>query len=189
MKAYAIFAIAGIAILYILSQFSSPPKVNLNELWKYNGKEVMIEGKIINKIGNILEITDGNSTAFLYSWNKNFSYGDKIKAIGIVDEKNGYLIVYANYIKLIEKWNKNCISIPYLAENFNEYVNCNINVTGYIYSVYSNYFYLIDKNNEYKIKVYYDNATFKKFDNVYVEGILKYNSHRMEFYIEGKNAV
>ena len=95
-------------------------------------------------------------------------------------------------IKLLKKWKDETITLPYLAENFMDYVDCNVSITGYVYASYSDYFYLIDEYNEYKVKVYYEkvyyeNLSFEKFQKVAVKGRLRYNSHRMEFYIEGIN--
>ena len=183
---YVILAIAGIAFLYALSQIYSPPQIELKDLWKYEGKEIVTEGKVINKFGSMIEIREGNYTAYVYSWHDDFSYGDIIKVRGNVEEKNGNVVIYANEIELLKKWSKDCISLPYLAENFEDYIDCNVNLTGYVYSSYSDYFYLIDEYNEYRVKVYYSNSSFDKFQRVNVQGILKYNSHRMEFYIEGE---
>jgi len=186
MHLQLIFAVAGVCILYILSNFSSPPEIKIKDLWKYDGKEVTIEGKVKNKVGKLFEVSDGNATAFVYT-NNNFSYGDKIKVTGNVDINNKGAIIYAHEIKLIKKWNENCLSVPYLAENFEDFIGCNVNITGYIYSIYSDYFYLTDETGEYEIKVYYDASQFNQFDKVYVEGIVKYNSHKMQIYLEGEN--
>ncbi|MCD6474290.1 MAG: OB-fold nucleic acid binding domain-containing protein [Thermoplasmata archaeon] len=184
---YVILAIAGIAFLYGVSQLYSPPHVDLSNIWKYEGKEIITEGKIINKIGSMFEIRNGNYTCYVYSWKKDFSYGDFVKIRGNVGEKNGMLVIYANEIKLLKKWDGETLTLPYLAENFIDYIDCNVSIVGHVYASYTDYFYLIDEYNEYRIKVYYENSSFEKFQKVVVKGRLRYNSHRMEFYIEGAN--
>ena len=180
MHLHLIFAVVGVCVLYVLSNFSSPPEIKIKDLWKYDGKEVR------NKIGKLFEVSDGNATTFVYT-NNNLSYGDEIKVTGNVDVSNNGAIIYAHEVKLIKKWNKDCLSLPYLAENFEDFIGCNVNVTGYIYSIYSDYFYLTDGMGEYWVKVYYDASRFNQFDKVYVEGVMKYNSHKMQIYLEGKN--
>lgn len=187
MKVYVILAIAGIALLYFLSGALSPPHVSIGNLWKYEGKEVIIEGKVVNKFGNIFEIKNSGYKVSVYIWKGNYSFGDVLKIRGVVDEKEGEPVIYANDVKIKERWNEKTISLPYLAENIEDYIGCKIRVSGYIYSISSDYFYLTDEKGEYRARVYYENFNGTLYKNVIVDGLLKFNSRKMEFYIEGIN--
>jgi len=185
MKIYVILATAGIAFLYILAYSYSPPFVSVKNIWKYEGKEIVTEGKVINKFGNMMEIRDGDYSCYVYSWN-DASYGDVIRVKGMVEEKNGMLVIYAREIKIKEKWNNKTISLPYLARNILDYVGCNVRIEGYVYSAYQDYFYLMDENGEYRIAVYCENSSsLTEYEKVVVDGMVRYNEHKMKYYIEG----
>lgn len=182
-KLYFLLAIAGIFILYFLSCLQQPQKINLQELHKYNGRKVIVCGIIKNKIGNLLEISDGKARAKIYyDGNKELEYGDEIKIVGKVGEYGNDFVIYAEEVDTIKKWDNDSISVAYLAENYQEFVNTNVNVTGYIYSAYTNYFYLTDEYIEYKIKVYTNESKqFEKGERVYVKALFFYNPKSFNF--------
>jgi len=184
-KFYFLIAIIGIIFLYLLSFLSHPSKVNLKDLWKYNGKEVIVEGIVKNKIGDLIEISDGNARGKIYfEDNEEIEYGDLIEATGKVGEYGESLVIYARDIIILKKWNSTCISLSYLAENFENYIGMNVNVTGYIYSKYFGYFYIIDEFGEYKIKVYCNETIpFEKYDRVCVKALFNYNPKNFNFYL------
>ncbi len=180
---YFLLAIAGIFLLYFISSLQKPVEIELEDLWKYNGKKVIVRGIVKNKIGNLFEISDGEARTKIY-FDGNIEYGDEIKAIGKVGEYGDEFVVYVDEIEIINKWNKNVISLPYLAENYEKFVGLNVNLTGYIYSIYSKYFYLTDEYINYKIKVYYNETiNFSKGDKVYVNALFLYNSKNFNFYL------
>lgn len=183
---YFILAVAGILTLYSISYFSEPIETNLKDIWKYEGEKVIVRGIVKNRAGNILEISDGEARGKIYYKDaEEFQYGDKIEAIGKVGEYAGSLIVFADEIKLIERWNNKTISLPYLAENYLDFINMNVNVIAYIYSIGSGYFYLTDENLEYKIKVYCNETiNFEKYEKVRVKALLCYNPKSLSFYLK-----
>lgn len=185
-KVYFLIAITGIFFLYSISFFYQPEKISLGEIWKYDGKEVIVEGEIKNIMGETMEISDGNATAKIY-WenNKNLEYGDFIRAEGKVGEYGNDFAVYAKKVRIIKKWDVNCTSLPYLAENYEKFVGKNVNVSGYIYSKSNGYFYLTDQYLNYKIKVYCNHTIpFNKYDRVYVKALMLYDPHRLNFYLK-----
>ncbi|HDN96342.1 MAG TPA: hypothetical protein ENG71_04685 [Thermoplasmatales archaeon] len=183
---YFLIAILGIIILYSISYLNQPEKISLNEIWKYENKKVVVEGIVKNKINEILEISDGKGEAKIY-WknNEDIHFGDKIEAMGKVARYGDDLIIFAEKLSIVEKWNNKNISLPYLAENFAEYINKNVAVIGYVYSTGKDYFYLTDEKMEYKIKVYYNESkNLQKYEKVLVKALFCYNSENLNFYLK-----
>ncbi|RLF48062.1 MAG: hypothetical protein DRN29_00755 [Thermoplasmata archaeon] len=185
-KIYPLLAVIGIIFLYFISIFSEPTEIELKDLWKYEGKEVVVEGIVKNKAGDVIEISDGNATGKIYCEGcDEIEYGDQIKARGKVGEYGEELIIYAEKVDILEKWKENAISLPYLAENYEKYVGMNVNVTGYIYSKYTGYFYLSDEYMDYKIRVYYNETIpFEKYERVCVKALFFYNPKNCNFYLK-----
>lgn len=181
-----LIAITGIIFLYFLSFFSHPYTPNLQDLWKYEGKEVIVRGVVKNRMGELLEISDGKARAIIFfEDNENIEYGDEIDVRGKVGEYGDKLVVYAERIRVISKWNSSIISLPYLAENFEEFLGMNVNVTGYIYAMYSGYFYLTDEYSKYKIRVFCNESIpFEKYEKVWVKALFDYSPKTLSFYLK-----
>lgn len=178
-------ALLGILFLYFISLLDKPVEINPDEFYKYNGEKVKVRGIVRNKIGNLIEITNYDARGLIfYEKNDEINYGDEIEAIGKVGEYGNEFILYANFLKICKKWDKDTISLPYLLENYEKYVNSNINVTGYIYSVSKSYFYLTDDLVDYKIKVYCENLSLEKGDKVFVKGFFYYDAPQASFFIK-----
>lgn len=176
---------AGIISLYFISFLSQPSHVELKDIWKHNGEKIIVEGIVKNKKGNLIEISNGNATGKVYCEKADVEYGDLIRVCGDVGKYGDDFAVYADEIELIEKWNRNTLSLPYLAENYERYVGMNVNVTGYIYSKYKGYFYMTDEYIEYKVKVYCeDEIPFEEYEKVYVNALFLYNPKSMRFYLK-----
>ncbi|MEM2715895.1 MAG: hypothetical protein QW762_04220, partial [Candidatus Thermoplasmatota archaeon] len=167
------------------SLLDKPVEINPDEFYKYNGEKVKVRGIVRNKIGNLIEITNYDARGLIfYEKNDEINYGDEIEAIGKVGEYGNEFILYANFLKIFKKWDEDTISLPYLLENYEKYVNSNINVTGYIYSVSKSYFYLTDDLVDYKIKVYCENLSLEKGDKVFVKGFFYYDAPQASFFIK-----
>lgn len=178
-------ALLGILFLYFISLLDKPVEINPDEFYKYNGEKVKVRGIVRNKIGNLIEITNYDARGLIfYEKNDEINYGDEIEAIGKVGEYGNEFILYANFLKIFKKWDEDTISLPYLLENYEKYVNSNINVTGYIYSVSKSYFYLTDDLVDYKIKVYCENLSLEKGDKVFVKGFFYYDAPQASFFIK-----
>ncbi len=185
-KFYFLVAVAGIIFLYLLSFFSQPYTPNLQELWKYEGKEVIVKGVVKNKMDDIIEISDGEARAIIFfEDNENIEYGDEITVKGRVGEYGNEIAIYAESVEVIRKWNESTISLPYLAENFEKFIGMNVNVTGYIYSKYNGYFYLTDEYSDYRIRVFCNESiAFERYERVWVKGLFDYSPKTLSFFLK-----
>lgn len=183
---YLSLAIAGIFFLYFLSSLSKPHEIEIQDIWKYNGKNVIVTGKVENVMGNVIEIGNGKARGKIYWRGEGIEYGDEIRVCGRVGEYRGEFYIYADEVKICKKWNDDNVSISYLAENFYEYIGKKVNVTGYVYSIHSTYFYLTDEYAKYKIRVYFNdsNITLKKYEKVNIYAIFHYDASDFLFYME-----
>lgn len=176
-KLYALAAVGGIIFLYGISLFSHPVKVELNAIWEHEGEEIIAEGMVENRMGNVLEISDGKARACVYfEDNDDIHYGDVIRVRGTVGDYSNSLAIYATDVAVIKRWDRDCISVSYLAENYDAYAGLNVNVTGYVYSLSRDYFYLTDEYSEYRMKVYAnDTSSLQLYENIYVKALFSYN--------------
>ena len=175
-------ALLGIICLYFLSFLDKPIEINPNEFYKYNGEKVKVKGIVKNKMGSLIEITNYESTGkIFYEKNDEISYGDEIEATGRVGKYWNDFVLYATDLKICRKWDEDKISLPYLLENYENYVGLNVNVIGYVSSTSKSYFYLTDC--DYKIKVYCENFSLNKNDKVFVKGFFYYDAKDASFFI------
>ncbi len=160
-----IFAIAGIALLYFISTLTQPAVIEIQELSKYEGKQVTVEGYVTDYFetaqgSQIITIEENNHTLTIFLEGKTtVDYGDIIKATGEVQKYKGEWELVVNnekFVKIIEKWKDNTILIWQLGSNPERYKNLNVNVTGYIDYVYDDYFYLTDSDNKYSLVISYN---------------------------------
>lgn len=159
-----VISIAGIFILYFLSKFSQAPLIKINELPNYNGKQVTIEGIVIEhqltKYGSqIITIENENSITSIFSEKKvEIEFGDKIQVTGEVQkykEKWELIVNDISNLKILEKSKNLSFPLWQLAENPQKYLNKNINVTGYIESISNSYFCLVDLEKKFFLTVVY----------------------------------
>ena len=158
-----LFSIAGISLLYVLSILSQPIIIDLHELSDYEGKQVIVEGRvtehhITNYGSQIIAIKDDDATATIFIEGAiEIEYGDKIQATGTAQKyKEGWEIVVNNerFVILLEKWQNVSFPLWQLAENPTKYDGLNINVTGYVDVIYDSYFYLVDETEEHSLIVF-----------------------------------
>lgn len=162
-----IFSIVGIIVLYFLSTLSQPVMIELNEIPEYEGKQVIVEGTVmeyhITSYGNqIITIENNNTTTIVFVEEETKAkYGDKIQATGKVQKYKGdWEIVVGDirFVEIIQHWQNITMPLWQLAENPAKYEGLNINVTGYIDLVYDTYFYLVDMEEEHSIIVFYSHV-------------------------------
>ncbi len=187
--------ILGIALLYWMSTISQPIAIEINDVEKYEGRDVVVEGIAIDKIsmeyGEIIKIEENGSQLSIFIQNPTpVDYGDRIRARGEVRKYRNEWEIAADKIEVIGHWESNSFPLWQLAQNRSQYEGTNVNVTGYIKNLHPSYFYLTDE--EYSIKVLYgENATIdeiKKYDHVCVKAMFIFDNKKFDFYLEAKRA-
>ncbi|RLF34393.1 MAG: hypothetical protein DRM98_00740 [Thermoplasmata archaeon] len=193
-----LFSITGITVLYILSLFSQPPLIELQELPIYKGKMVIVEGRVTKcymtkNSGQMLTIENNNSTATVYITGRvNVEYGDILQVTGRVErfrESWEIIVDDEKSIQVLEKWNKNVIPIQVLADNPTKYLGLNIKTTGHIDMIYSDCFYLMDYNSGCSLLVFcnFSNIPFVsqfKGSKVYVTGVFSFDKQTLRYRLE-----
>lgn len=190
-----LFSIMGIMLLYLLSIIVQPQIINIDEISKFEGKQIITQGFVKNyqstKSGSqIIEIVNNNSTVKVFVEGiTDVEYGDLIKVTGEVQKyKEEWEIVVSDtrLIEIFKKWSNISVPIWQLAKNPVRYVGTNVNVTGFIDDVYENYFYLADLEEEYSIIIFYDSLNVSLFSGqkVYVLGSFLFNEKTFRYKIE-----
>jgi len=158
-----LFAIVGISLLYVLSTLSQPIIIEIHEIPDYEGKQVIVEGKVIEYHtttygSQIITIKEDNATILIFVEGiVELEYGDKIQVTGTVQKyKDDWEIVINDerFILLLEKWQNVSFPLWQLAENPTKYDGLNVNVTGYVDVIYDSYFYLVDETEEHSLIVF-----------------------------------
>lgn len=191
-----IFSSVGIFILYLLSLFSQPINVNLNEISEYEGKEITTEGLVTayytTRYGSQLitiEENNGSATVFIEG-EIDVEYGDRIRATGEVQKyKNSWEIIANDErdVKIIQKWHNISFPLWQLAENPAKYRNLNVNVTGYVETLTKTSFCLVDLKEKHSLTVFYNSLekheqyTGKK---VSVAGKFYFDEKNFEYVLE-----
>lgn len=168
LKHYSlIFSIVGILVLYFLLKVSQPSVIGIYEIPKYEGKQVTIEGMVIEHhqtkySSQIIKIENNNATTTVFIEGKiEVEFGDKIQVTGEVQKYEGaweIVVNSINLVKIIEKWGNRSFPLWQLAENPTKYVGLDINVSGYIDYISNSYFYIADLERKYSLLVTYDLA-------------------------------
>ena len=190
-----IFSIAGIALLYFLSTLSQPTIINLNEIQRYEGKQVIVEGIVTEyyttKFGSqIITIENNNfSTKIFIEGETDIDYGDKIQVIGEVQIYNGEWEVVVNnkrFVKILQKWQNITIPLKQLAETPERYDGLNVNVTGYADAICDTYFYFVDLEEKHSIVVTYNPLRYNFTTNqkINVAGKFFFDTDNFRYTIE-----
>ena len=157
-----IFATLGILLLYLISTLTQPITVEIQNISKYEGKQVTVEGHVTEYFettqgSQIITIENNNYTLKIFlEGTIALDYGDIIKATGEVQKYAGEWELVVNdekFVKIIKKWDENTLFIWQLGSNPQKYKNLNVNVTGYVDYVYDDYFYITDSDNKYSLVV------------------------------------
>lgn len=190
-----IFSVAGIAFLYFLSTLSQPIIIDLNEISKYEGRQVIVEGIVTEAYttkyeSQIITIENNNfSTKIFVEGEIEISYGDKIQATGEVQAYKGEWEVVVNnkrFVRILQKWQNITIPLKQLAQTPDKYDGLNINVTGHADTIYETYFYLIDNEEKYSIVVTYNPLKHDITTNqkLYVAGRFVFDSSNFRYNLE-----
>jgi hypothetical protein len=189
-----LIAVIGIAALYTLSLFAQAPIIELSQLPAYENEIVTTQGTITkyyqNDYGNqIITIRNNNTTATIFaSVPATIQSGDTIQATGKVEHyKETWEIIIDDPKDLttIKKWNETKIQLWEIAQNPTTYVECNLNVTGYIDSIYESSLYFTDNNFEHTILVMIskkENITFYPGEPVVLSAQLLYDSTQLRYF-------
>jgi len=199
-------SVLGIIFLYFLSIVSQPVAIQLNEIPKYEGKQVVVEGMVVNYYltnygGQIIEIEDTEDkessfkTTVFSEEEKPIEAGDRIQVIGKVQKYQGSWEIVVNnrqFITILEKWQNISIPLWELARNPDRYVGTNINVSGFIGKIYGDYFYLVDSEDEYSIIVFYNPLLFQNFsqgDKVCITARVTYNEENLRYDLQADERI
>jgi hypothetical protein len=201
-----IFSVIGIVVLYFVSLLAEPVYIELTEIDSYEGKEVIVEGTVIEKhetrYGNqILKIKDAKSTeeidsiiVFVEKAKPDIEYGDRLSIQGIVQRYQGEIEIFVSdnkQIKIIEKWNNISIPLRIIAQDPHNYINLNLKILGKIEKIYHTYILLEDLEENQKIRLLYDAERLDKNvtegDVVLVEAKLEYNTDDLNYFLDGRD--
>ncbi|MCK4614930.1 MAG: hypothetical protein KAU14_09010 [Thermoplasmata archaeon] len=191
--------VAGILLLYLYSLHLDPEKVSISELEDYEGRYVIVSGKVVEvnerSGGTTLTLSEDNATArvFLDSNDENLQVGDRVEVMGKVSSyRGGYSISVSGRgtLKVLDRWERDLLTLPALSENPWGYVGQNVNVSCKIDSKryekgnYS-YFYVADSEVEdYSLVVYIydlDVQHLPEGEAVFLNARVEYNPERMSF--------
>ena len=191
-----LFSIGGVLLLYFLSELTTPPLIEIHEMPNYEGKQVTIEGLVIDHRltkhgGQIITVGGENATATIFvEGNADLEYGDKIQATGEVQKyKDTWeLVINDNrFVIILEKWQNLSMPLWQLAENPTKYLGLNVNVTGFIESVSNAYFYLVDIEQKHSLIVFYnlfENLTIYPGQKVSVSGKFTFDEEQFRYQLE-----
>jgi len=185
-----LFSVIGIACLYFLSTLSQPALIELNDLPKYEDKNVIVEGIVTeyrstNYGSQIITIESENtsSTVFLEG-ESDIEYGDKIQVTGKVQKyNNDWEVVVDNvaFLRVIQKWQNISMPLWQLAISPTKYEGLNVNVTGYVDTIFDGYFYLSDSEGSYSIIVFYNPSKYKVQSGQEVNVAAKFSFDKEKF--------
>ena len=197
LKHYSlIFSVIGILVLYFLLKTSQSTMISINEIPKYEGKQVTIEGTVqehhLTKYGSqIIKIENDNVTTTVFIEGKiELEFGDKIQVTGEIQKYEGeweIVVNSINMVKIIEKCKNSSFPLWQLAENPNKYLGLNINVSGYIDYISNSYFYLSDFDRKYSLPVFYtlvENLTISPGLKISVYGQFLFDEENFRYKLE-----
>ncbi|MCD6571794.1 MAG: hypothetical protein J7K62_00805 [Thermoplasmata archaeon] len=199
-----LFSAIGIVLLFFLSLLAKPVYIDLSEINKYDGKQIITEGIVIDKyetkyrntiLSLVKTLSDNNVvTTFVEEQIKNIEYGDRIRLQGEVRKYKGDFEIYvseAKQIEIIEKWNNRTIPLRILAETPWRYQGINLKIVCKIEKIYHSYLVLKDAKENQKIILFCDldkiNETLQEGDIVYANAKIKYNSADFNYFLEATN--
>jgi len=186
----------GIAALYLVSTFSKPTAIQIEDLSEYEGKEVIINGVVIDYYetaqgSQIITIKQNNDTAKIFIEDKKeIQIGDTIRAQGSVQKYQGEYEIIINdkkYLTITQKWDEETITLHQLAENPEKYKNLNINITAKIEKTYGDLAHITDENNTYSLPLIIQNTknqTIQKNTKINIRGQFIFDKQNLRYQIE-----
>lgn len=197
LKHYSlIFSIAGILVLYFLLKVSQPSVIGIYEISKYEGKQVTIEGIVIEHhqtkySSQIIKIENNNDSTTVFIEGKiEIEFGDKIQVTGEVQKYEGeweIVVNSINMVKIIEKWGNRSFPLWQLAENPTKYLGLDINISGCIDYISNSYFYIADFERKYSLLVTYDlvkNISISPGQKICVLGRFSFDEENFRYKLE-----
>lgn len=194
-----LLAVIGIIALYAASTLSQPAEIELSELPNYEGKEVIITGIVtdyyLTRQGSqMIYIKQNNITTKIFSEEAHdIERGDQIRAQGSVQKYQGnfeLMVNNKNYITVLQKWDKETISLKQLSSQPEKYNNLNINVTGKIKETYGTLFLLTDENNQHSLTVIVSNSSnlnLEKNQEILIHGKFTYDRENLRYQLLTSN--
>ena len=188
----------AVIILYLVSLFSQPSFVELHELPMYEGKRVIIEGKVTKYYltksnGQMLTLENKGSSVVVYlPYRVDVEYGDVLQVTGRVEKfrDSWEVVVDEGLVQVLEKWDENIVPIQMLAENPTKYLGLNVKTMGYVDMVYDSCFYIRDFNSGCSLLVFYNfsNVSFLSLlggsSKVCVEGVFSFDKQNLQYRLE-----
>ncbi len=192
-----LLTLLNICILYGVSTYTKPTAITLDELPDYEGKQVIVTGKITNfyttsygsQLINIISPEPNNTakaTLFLEEV-ANVSYGDIIQAMGTVQHyKNTWELIVdsPSRVRCIQPWNDTTVPLHVLAVSPERYVGMNLHITGYVERIYDSFCYITNKDQIYTLTIVFDDAFLPKIfpgDAITVGGRFEFNEHTLRY--------
>lgn len=193
-----VLSVAGTGFLYVLSLFSQPTVVSLDDVEDFEGKQVVVEGVVVSYRvttfgGQQIVIQDRNESeleVIVYVEEEtDVEYGDVIQATGVVQQYGGEWEVVVNTARgvvVVEKWQDTTYPLWQLAVKPQGFVGRNVKVSGFVDRVYDSFFYLMDSTSQYSVVVYFDMAQRQNFSGgewVQVGGRFEYDDLSFRYVI------
>lgn len=188
-----LFAVIGIAFLYLVSLVSQPEHVALNNVKNSEGKNVTVKGIVVEKYqtknGNtIMNLRDDNITVSVFVKKiVDAEPGDEIRVTGSVQKYRDEYEIVASEIEILKKGDENHIELNQLKLNPEKYRGANINITGFAVSIKHNEFHLSDNISKIKVKITKSVSLPVENQSIFVKGVMGYDENRFEYFIKLDN--
>ncbi|RLF39397.1 MAG: hypothetical protein DRN12_07055 [Thermoplasmata archaeon] len=148
------FSLIGLTTLFYISITLQPIYITLDDIPNYEGREVIVRGIVVSynptDYGEIISIRDNNTTIPVFLKGEIFLHpGDSIEVIGSVEKYNDKWEINVDdpkYISILSTWENYSTPLWEVAEHPSNYIDLNLNVTGYVDSIYDKWLILSDGN-------------------------------------------
>jgi hypothetical protein len=192
-------ALVSLALLYLLSLFSSPVQISMRNVSDYSGQKVAIQGIVTayrttsfgSQLITLRDVDNDTCSVLVYLEGEiSIQYGDIIQAVGEVQRyKDQWEVMVSNpqFISILQRWNNQVSPLWQLAEHPNRYLDTNINVTGIITQKQTASFILTDETKKYLLHVSCNAvycAPFSNDDSVAVAGRFIYDSSSFRYILQ-----
>ncbi|HDM67222.1 MAG TPA: hypothetical protein ENG62_02415 [Thermoplasmatales archaeon] len=191
-----LLSILGIAVLFFLSTLIQPILVSLEELSRYEGREVVVKGFVSHYTTwdefQIIDLRSGNITTPIFLQGiVTVHSGDLIEVTGKVQKYEGKWEVFVDDTKdivILSHWENSSTSLWEIACHPTWFEGLNINVTGYVESLHDKWFILSDGNYSILVSSRYIDSGVSNGDKVLVYGYFTYEPRYARYIIQVKNS-